>query len=752
MKRLLLIACVLSCTVFAKAKDWTQYINPLMGSQSTFELSTGNTYPAIARPWGMNFWTPQTGKMGDGWQYTYTANKIRGFKQTHQPSPWINDYGQFSIMPIVGKPVFDEEKRASWFSHKGETATPYYYKVYLAEHDVVTEMVPTERAVLFRFTFPENDHSYVVVDAFDKGSYVKVIPEENKIIGYTTRNSGGVPENFKNYFIIEFDKPFTYKATVANGNLQENVAEQTTDHAGAIIGFRTHKGEQVHARIASSFISFEQAAVNMKELGKDNIEQLAKKGKEAWNQELGKIEVEGGNLDQYRTFYSCLYRTLLFPREFYEFDSQGNPVYYSPYDGNVHDGYMYTDNGFWDTFRAVHPLFTLLYPEVSERVTQSIINAYNESGFMPEWASPGHRGCMIGNNSVSLLVDAWMKGIQTVDAEKALEAMIHQTQARHAEIASVGRDGFEYYDKLGYVPYPEVPEATAKTLEYAYADWCIARFAQSLGKQDIADQYYQKAQNYRNLYYPEHGFMWTKDAKGNWRDRFDATEWGGPFTEGSSWHWTWSVFHDPEGLSELMGGHEPMVARLDSMFVAPNTYNYGTYGFVIHEIAEMVALNMGQYAHGNQPVQHAIYLYDYIGQPWKTQYHLRNVMDKLYNSGSKGYCGDEDNGQTSAWYVFSAMGFYPVCPGMPEYAVGSPLFKKVTLHLPEGKNFVVSAADNAADRPYIRKALLNGQEFTRNYLTHDELKQGGELNLSMDSVPNQQRGTQPADFPYSYSK
>ena len=371
---------------------------------------------------------------------------------------------------------------------------------------------------------------------------------------------------------------------------------------------------------------------------------------------------------------------------------------------------------------------------------------------MPEWASPGHRGCMIGNNSVSLLVDAWMKGIQTVDAEKALEAMIHQTQARHAEIASVGRDGFEYHDKLGYVPYPEVPEATAKTLEYAYADWCIARFAQSLGKQDIADQYYQKAQNYRNLYYPEHGFMWTKDAKGNWRDRFDATEWGGPFTEGSSWHWTWSVFHDPEGLSELMGGHEPMVARLDSMFVAPNTYNYGTYGFVIHEIAEMVALNMGQYAHGNQPVQHAIYLYDYIGQPWKTQYHLRNVMDKLYNSGSKGYCGDEDNGQTSAWYVFSAMGFYPVCPGMPDYAVGSPLFKKVTLHLPEGKNFVVSAADNAADRPYIRKALLNGQEFTRNYLTHDELKQGGELNLSMDSVPNQQRGTQPADFPYSYSK
>ena len=275
MKKYLLLVCALSCIVFAKAKDWTQYVNPLMGSQSSFELSTGNTYPAIARPWGMNFWTPQTGKMGDGWQYTYTANKIRGFKQTHQPSPWINDYAQCSIMAVVGKPEFNEDTRARWSAHKGESATPSYYKVYLAEHDVVTEMAPTERAVLFRFTFPENDHSYVVVDAFDKGSYIKVIPEENKIIGYTTRNSGGVPENFKNYFIIEFDKPFTYKATVANGNLQENVIEQTTDHAGAIIGFQTHKGEQVHARIASSFISFEQAALNMKELGKDNIEQIA---------------------------------------------------------------------------------------------------------------------------------------------------------------------------------------------------------------------------------------------------------------------------------------------------------------------------------------------------------------------------------------------------------------------------------------------------------------------------------------------
>lgn len=525
-----------------------------------------------------------------------------------------------------------------------------------------------------------------------------------------------------------------------------------SDYTCAYLRFNVPAGEKLTVRTASSFISPAQALVNFsREVGGKSLAQVREEARKQWNSYLGRIEAEGGSEEQLRTFYSCLYRTLLFPREFYEFDAQGKPVYYSPYNGKIQDGYMYTDNGFWDTFRAVHPLFTLLYPEVSERVTQSILNAYDESGFMPEWASPGHRECMIGNNSISLLTDAWMKGIRTICPEKALEAMIHQTEARHPGISSVGRDGFGYYDRLGYVPYPEVHEATAKTLEYAYVDWCVARFADSIGRKEIADTYYRKALNYRNLYYPDYGFMWAKDANGKWRDAFDATEWGGPFTEGSSWHWTWSVLHDPEGLSRLMGGHTAMEARLDSMFTAPNTYNYGTYGFVIHEIAEMVALDMGQYAHGNQPVQHAIYLYDYIGRPWKTQKHVREVMDKLYHSGSKGYCGDEDNGQTSAWYVFSAMGFYPVCPGVPEYAMGSPLFPKLTLHLPGGKNFTVKAEGNSPANRYIGKALLNESEFTRNYLTHRELTSGGELVLWMDSVPDSRRGTQKEDLPYSYS-
>ena len=754
MRKILLTACLIACSLMAEAKDWTQYVNPLMGTQSSFELSTGNTYPAIARPWGMNFWTPQTGKMGDGWQYTYTANKIRGFKQTHQPSPWINDYGQFSIMPVTGKLEFDEEKRASWFSHKGEIATPSYYKVYLAEHDVVTEMTPTERAVLFRFTFPENEHSYIVVDAFDKGSYVKVIPEENKIIGYTTRNSGGVPENFKNYFVIEFDKPFTYKGTFADKKLEEGNLEQKADHTGAIIGFSTRKGEIVHARIASSFISFEQAAQNLKELGNDSFEQLAQKGNDAWNKVLGKIEVEGGNLDQYRTFYSCLYRSLLFPRKFYEFTADGQPVHYSPYNGQVLPGYMYTDTGFWDTFRCLFPFLNLMYPSVNKEIQEGLINTYKESGFFPEWASPGHRGCMIGNNSASVLVDAYMKEVKVDDVKTLYEGLIHGTENVHPEVSSTGRLGYQYYNKLGYVPYDvKINENTARTLEYAYDDWCIYQLAKALNrpKKEI-ELFAKRAMNYRNVFDKESKLMRGRNENGQFQSPFSPLKWGDAFTEGNSWHYSWSVFHDPQGLIDLMGGKKMFITMLDSVFAVPPVFDDSYYGQVIHEIREMTVMNMGNYAHGNQPIQHMIYLYNYAGQPWKAQYWLRQVMDRMYTPGPDGYCGDEDNGQTSAWYVFSALGFYPVCPGTDEYVIGAPLFKKATLHFENGNNLVIDAQNNSKENLYIESLRVNGQESPRNYLKHADLLQGGTIEFKMGSQPNLNRGINDDDAPYSFSK
>lgn len=754
MKRFLLLISAVSCALFTQAKDWTQYVNPLMGSQSSYELSTGNTYPAISRPWGMNFWTPQTGKMGDGWQYVYTANKIRGFKQTHQPSPWINDYGQFSIMPVVGKPEFDEDKRASWFAHKAEVALPHYYKVYLAEHDVVTEMTPTERAVLFRFTFPENDHSYIVVDAFDKGSSIQILPGQNRIIGYTTRNSGGVPDNFKNYFVIEFDKPFTYKATFADKALKENALQQTADHTGAVIGFKTRKGEIVHARIASSFISPEQAVLNLNELGNDAFDTLVQKGKDSWNNVLGKIEVEGGNLDQYRTFYSCLYRSLLFPRKFYELDANGNPVHYSPYNGQVLPGYMYTDTGFWDTFRCLFPFLNLMYPSTNQEIQEGLINAYKESGFFPEWASPGHRGCMVGNNSASVLVDAYLKGIKVEDVKTLYEGLIHGTKSVHPEVSSTGRLGHEYYNKLGYVPYDvKINENTARTLEYAYDDWCIYQLAKALDRPKKEQKLFaQRAMNYRNVFDKESCLMRGRNEDGQFQSPFSPLKWGDAFTEGNSWHYSWSVFHDPQGLIDLMGGKETFIHMLDSVFAVPPLFDESYYGQVIHEIREMTVMNMGNYAHGNQPIQHMIYLYNYAGQPWKAQYWLRQVLDRMYTSAPDGYCGDEDNGQTSAWYVFSALGFYPVCPGTDEYVIGAPLFKKATLHFENGNTLVIDAPDNSSDNLYIESLQLNGSNYTKNYLKHQDLLKGGVIKCNMKSTPNLQRGTQPSDFPYSFSK
>lgn len=746
----------ISCPSFMNAAetfDPVEYVSPLVGTQSTFELSTGNTYPAIARPWGMNFWTPQTGKMGDGWQYVYTANKIRGFKQTHQPSPWINDYGQFVIMPVVGSPEFDQDKRASWFSHKGEVAKAYYYKVYLAEHDVVTELTPTDRAALFRFTFPENDHSYIVVDALDKGSYVKVIPEENKIIGYTTKNSGGVPDNFKNYFIIQFDKPFTYKATFADGKLSEGNAEQQADHAGAVIGFKTKKGEIVHAKVASSFISYDQAAINMKELGNDSFDTLVQKGKEAWNDVLSKIEVEGGNLDQYRTFYSCMYRSLLFPRKFYELDANGKVVHYSPYNGQVLPGYMYTDTGFWDTFRCLFPFLNLMFPSVNKEIQEGLINTYKESGFFPEWASPGHRGCMVGNNSASVLVDAYMKGVKVEDLKTLYEGLIHGTENVHPKASSTGRLGYEYYNELGYVPYDvNINENAARTLEYAYDDWCIYKLAKDLKrpKKEI-DLFAKRAMNYKNLFDKETNLMRGKNKDGKFMSPFSPLKWGDAFTEGNSWHYSWSVFHDPQGLIDLMGGKDVFVQMLDSVFAVPPIFDDSYYGGVIHEIREMTVMNMGNYAHGNQPIQHMIYMYDYAGEPWKAQYWLRQVMNRMYTPGPDGYCGDEDNGQTSAWYVFSALGFYPVCPGTTQYVMGAPLFKKATLHFENGKSLVINAPANSVENFYIKSMKLNGQDYTKNYLDHNDLMKGAVLDIEMDNQPNKQRGIQPSDFPYSFS-
>ena len=747
------------------------YVSTLVGTLSKHSLSTGNTYPAIALPWGMNFWTPQTGRMGDGWQYVYTEDKIRGLKLTHQPSPWINDYGQLVIMATTGKPQFGEDERASWFSHKAETATPYYYKVYLADWDVMAELTPTERAAMIRFTFPEAEQANIVVDGFDGGSQVKADAARRTITGYTVKNSGGVPANFRFYFVIQLDCGFTVSQT------------SPIDRQGVVVTMNTHRGQQVIARVAGSFISEEQAWQNLKELDNRSFDQVCNDGKQRWNEVLGRIEVQDNNIDHLRTFYSCLYRSVLFPRAFYEIDAQGKPIHYSPHTGEVCPGYYFTDTGFWDTFRCLFPLLNLVYPEMNKKMQEGLVNCYKESGFLPEWASPGHRGCMVGNNSASVVADAYLKltvpdglpspregagvGHIPYDIETLWQAVVHGANAVHPQVASTGRLGFEHYNRLGYVPYNVgINESVARTLEYAYDDWCIYQLGLALGKKEKElKPFRERAMNYKNVFDRETKLMRGRNDDGTFQSPFSPLKWGDAFTEGNAWHYTWSVFHDPEGLIRLMGGKKTFVQMLDSVFNVPPLFDESYYGSVIHEIREMQIMGMGNYAHGNQPIQHMIYLYDWAAQPWKAQQHIREVMDRFYTAAPDGYCGDEDNGQTSAWYVFSAMGFYPVCPGSNQYAIGTPYFDRVTLHLSlpdvggdlpdvggdlQSPTFTIEARN--ANQPYIGSMTLNGTNYDRNYLEHKDLIKGGTIVFQMQASPNLQRGISAEAAPYSFTQ
>ncbi|MGN0022246.1 MAG: GH92 family glycosyl hydrolase [Sphingobacterium hotanense] len=729
-------------------------VSTLVGTQSTYFLSSGNTYPAIAMPWGMNFWSPQTGKMGDGWMYTYTAEKIRGIKQTHQPSPWMNDYGQFSIMAMVGNKTFDQDKRASYFSHKAEIAKPHYYSVYLADYDTKVEVTPTERASYFRFTFPKTDSAFVLLDAFDKGSFVEIIPREQKIVGYSTKNSGGVPDNFKNYFVMEFDRPFANLATFADSVLADGRLKIQADHVGALVGFKTaNAGEKLLVKVASSFISPEQANLNLKELDNISFDEQVAKGEERWNTELSKIQVEGGSIDQIRTFYSALYRSLLFPRMFYEIDAAGQVVHYSPYNGKVLPGYMFTDTGFWDTFRCLFPFLNLMYPDVNEKIQEGLANAYKEGGWLPEWASPGYRNIMVGNNSASIVADAWIKGVKSKDIETLYEA-VKKGANNAGPITAVGRAGATYYNELGYVPYDvKIHENAARSLEYAYDDFAVYQLAKSLNKpQEDIDFYKNRSFNYKKLFDPSTGLMRGKNKDGSWSTPFNPFKWGDAFTEGNSWHYSWSVFQDIEGLANLMGGHAAMEIKLDSVFHLPPVFDDSYYGFPIHEIREMQIANMGQYAHGNQPIQHMIYLYNHVGAPWKAQYWLRETMNRMYSPNPDGYCGDEDNGQTSAWYVFTAMGFYPVTPATDEYVLGSPIFDKVTISLNNGKKVTIETKNNSDKNRYIQSMKFNGKSYSKNFINHSELMKGATLSFDMGAEPNKNRGVSRGDLPFSLSK
>ena len=740
-----ILLSLLSLHMQAQEISYVDYVNPLVGTLSDFELSSGNTYPVISRPWGMNSWTPQTGKMGDGWQYTYSAKKIRGFKQTHQPSPWINDYGQFSVMPMVGDSViFDEDKRASWFSHKAEQAKPYSYSVYLADYDTEVEFAPSERAVAFSVKYGEQSTMqtrWLLVDAFDGSSSLRQL-DAYTLVGISRKNSGGVPSNFANYFVVRFTQP------IAELRTQTTQDKQGLRHSMVAVRLKTEERVQTFY-VASSFVSEEQALINLKEVQGQSVKAVAEIGRAEWNKLLGRIAVKGEE-QKSRTFYSNLYRCLLFPRRFYELNQRGDTIHYSPYNGKVERGYMYTDTGVWDTFRALFPLINLVYPEEGAKMQEGMLSAYRESGFFPEWASPGHRDCMVGNNSASVVADAFLKGLGRVDTTELIKGLLKSTENRHPQIKSTGRWGHEYYNKLGYIPCDvDINESAARTLEYAYDDWCIMQVLKRAKADSAQIQLFkERSLNYRNLFDKSSGWMRGRTKQGDWEKPFSPYKWGGVFTEGNAIHYTWSVFHDVQGLIDLMGGDKAFINKLDTVFTMPPLFDNSYYGFTIHEIREMQIMNMGNYAHGNQPIQHMIYLYNYAGAPYKAQKHIREVMDRFYSDAPDGYCGDEDNGQTSAWYVFSALGFYPVTPAHQEYVIGVPYFKEVTLNLPSGKT-VIKTTDVA--QTYIKQVERNAKPYKLNYIRYQDLLAGGLYTFHLNTKPSSW-GSSVDSRPYSMSR
>lgn len=745
----LALCLTLSFPVFAE-KDLVQYVNTLQGTNSTYELSWGNTYPTTAVPYPMNSWSPQTGKNGDGWKYQYSATTIRGFQPTHQCSPWVGDYGVFSLMP-VSELVVDESKRATPFSHDKEIAKPHYYKVTL-ENGITTEFSPTTRSAHFRFSFPAKGDAFLVLDGYTKTSQVQIDVANHRITGYV-HNGAFSPKTHKNYFIIQFDKPFVSYGTWENrkNTIQKNNLSREGEGIGAYVQFA--KGSKVQAKVSTSYISPEQAEVTMtRELGKHSSVEVTKQAAaDVWNQLLNRVLVDGGSEEDMKTFYSCMFRANLFSHKFYEEKEDGSPYYYSPYDEKIHDGYMFTDNGFWDTFRSQFPLTNILHPTMQGQYMQALLDAQEQCGWLPSWSFPSETGGMVGNHSISLLTDAWVKGIRTFDPEKALKAYAHEAMNKGPWGGANGRVRWKDYYQLGYIPYPESMGSTAQTLEYCYDDFCAYQLAKMTGNKFYEGVFARQIYNYKNVYDPSVGFMRGRKLDGSWAD-FDAFEWGGPYCEGNAWHYNWSVFHDVQGLIDLTGGDERFVAKIDSVFALPGIVKYGTYGTKIHEMLEMELAKMGQYAQGNQPIQHMIYLYSYAGQPWKTQYWIRQVMDRLYNSSENGYPGDEDQGGMSSWYVLSALGIYSVCPGTDEYVLGSPKFRKATITMEDGKKFVIEAKGNSKDNVYIQNATLNGKRHTRNYIHYSDIVNGGVLELQMGNQPEKTRGTAKEDRPFSLSK
>lgn len=734
--------------------NWLDYVNPLQGTDSIYPYSNGNTLPLTSLPFAMNAWAPQTTEAGGGWWFNPHHNRLEGLRITHQPSPWIGDYGHMAFMPQTGPLAVDAHGRSSSFRQKDMIVRPDYFKIRLLRYETTMELTPTERCASIRLTYDRRDEARFILAPFPGESSMTIDPTNNTVTGYTTAKAGGTPDNYRMYFVAQFSCPIV----TANSGLFDqkykviHELSGTDERIGAYVGLSLPENGIVEVRVSTSFISQEQAFTNLnREIGQRSFDEIHQAATAVWEKQLSVIEVESDDVDKLKTFYTSLYRTSLFPHAIHEFDANGEQIHYSPYNGRIEKGPLYADIGFWDTYRTSFPLYNLLYPSFMNEMMQGWVNAYRETGWMPKWASPGERSMMPGTLIDVSFADAVVKGNTGFDVESAYEGLL-----KHATTVSsdqrYGRKGMKEYLQFNYMPADiHTHESVCNTLDYVYGDFCIAQIAKHLGREEEYQHLIKRAENYKHMYDPSVGFMRGKLQDGSWLEPFDPTLWGGPYTEGGAYQSSWAVQHDLLGLSEVMGGRQAAKERLDALFAAEPAFKVGSYGFEIHEMSEMAMIDFGQFAISNQPSFHFPYIYTALGYPALTQHWVRKTMDELFSSQSDGLPGDEDNGSLCAWYVFGAMGFYPLTPGVPEYVLGTPYFKKMTVHLENGQQIVIEAPGNADDQKYVTGVQMNDVSIQNLYLTHDQLVNGGTILFEMSSEPPAEVSDM-AKLPYAMSK
>jgi predicted alpha-1,2-mannosidase len=717
------------------------YVNILQGTDSSFQLSHGNTLPLVGMPWGMTDWSLENDK--DAW-YFHPNGKIDGFRATHQPSPWIGDYGQFVLMPQAGDLQMDPAARMSEYDTATAILRPDYEKLELKKALITAELTGTERCAVFRFTFNQGSSGRLIISPAG-ASEIKI--EGRAIHGLSRFNNGGVSGSFAAYFVMQLDRDVA-KSDVFVNNAATGSPSGKGDHVAAYVEFNTSPNDPVELRVGTSLISWEQAEQNLQAETAGGFDAVHARVQKTWNSNLSRVQIEASE-DQKKTFYSCLYRAQMFPHRLYELDASGKAIHYSPYDGQTHDGVLYGDIGIWDAFRTTFPLITILYPAQLNEILQGFVNASSEGGTLPEWPSPGYRDCMIGQHCAAIFADAIIKGNTNFDVATAYQSL-RKSAFQPPQNGELVRRGLADYLKLGYIPDGASTYAVSASLDYTYDDWCIAQIAKQQNQLDDYKVLMARAQNYRRLWDPGVGFMRPKNAAGQWIEPFDPFAWGGPYAEGGPWQSSWFAPHDTAGLVSLIGGRDRLASKLDEMLGLPPVYHTGGYGQVIHEMREMGIAKFGQYDQGNQPGFDELYLFAAVGQPWQTEYWTRRVCDELFSASNAGFPGDEDNGSMASWYVLSSIGLYSLCPGTPDYMFTSPMFPKITLNLPHEKTFLITASANSPKNVYVQKRQLNGTDDTRTGITYQDIMQGGELHMDMGADANM-RSVKDEDLPYSAS-